>query len=434
MTAQEKREGESAQTPMPSLSDSPKDSSLASPAPRSELLMLIVIACMNFCHIVDFMIVMPLGPQFMRIFSIDASRFGFLVSAYSFSAAAAGFLGAFIIDKFDRRQAMLVVFVGFMIGTAACALAPSYSFLLAARIIAGAFGGLTGAIIFAIIGDVVPAHRRGQATGIVMAAFALASIAGIPLGLWLATNFSWHAPFTAIVAVSFCALVLGFKVLPPVRGHLTRVRHTTPWQDINTVLTERVHQRAFLLMVCLMFGGFSVIPFISTYLVANAGIPESSLQLVYLCGGAATLISSPLFGRMADRFGSLRVFSVLMIVSLFPLLALTNLPSVPLWLSLVVSTSFMTFVSGRAIVAVNLINSAVLPAFRGSFMSINASVQQMSAGLASFAASLLVVQTPGSPMTGYATVGLLACACSIATLFIAPKIQRPLQTDNPLKN
>jgi predicted MFS family arabinose efflux permease len=379
---------------------------------------------MNFCHIVDFMIMMPLGPQFMRIFLIDARQFGLLVSAYSFSAAAMGFLGAFFIDRFDRRPAMLAVFAGFIVGTAACAVAPNYEFFLAARIAAGACGGLAGAVLFAIVGDAIPAERRGQATGIVMGAFAAASIAGIPLGLWLANAYTWHAPFVGIVLVSVFALALGINVLPSLRGHLVRERNTTPWQDIRFVLSERVHQFAFLLVVAIMFGGFSVIPFISPYLVANVGVPETSLKFVYLFGGAATLITSPLFGRLADRFGNHRVFTTLLLISVVPILVLTNLPQVPLWVALTVTTLFMVFTSGRVIVAINMINGALVPAYRGAFMSINASVQQMSAGLASFSASLIVVQQPGTPMTGYATVGVVAFCFSLLTLTLAHRIRR----------
>jgi predicted MFS family arabinose efflux permease len=257
-----------------------------------------------------------------------------------------------------------------------------------------------------------------------MGAFALASIAGIPLGLALANTFEWHAPFYAIVVVSSLAFVLAFKVLPPLAGHLESPSGNTPWQGIRVVLSERVHQWAFLLVVCIMFGGFSVIPFISPYLVANVGVSEGSLHYIYLCGGAATLLTSPLIGRLADAFGNLRVFASALVLSIFPILVLTRLPVVPLWVALSVTTCLMILTSGRVVVAINMVNSALLPAYRGSFMSINASVQQMSAGLASFGASLLVTSTPGSPIQGYATVGVLAAGFSLAALAIAPRVKR----------
>jgi predicted MFS family arabinose efflux permease len=391
---------------------------------RPELLILFVLACMNFCHILDFMIMMPLGPRFMREFGIDARSFGFLVSAYTFSAAIAGLLGAFVIDKFDRKRALVSVFAGFTLGTLGCALAPTYEILLAARVLAGAFGGIVGALVFAIIGDAIPVERRGRATGIVMGSFSLASIAGVPLGLFLAERFEWHAPFFFIVGLSLLALAIALRALPRLTGHLDTRNGATPWQSIRKVVAERRHLYAFVLVSCMMIGGFSVIPFLSTYLVANAGVPESSLSYVYLFGGMATLVSSPTFGRLADKFGNQRIFVTLVCISLAPILVVTHLPLVPLWLALSVSTAFMVFTSGRMVVAINMVNAAVLPAFRGSFMSINSAVQQMSSGLAAFIASLIVTQAPGEPMEGYGTVGILAAAFSFATVFFAPRLKR----------
>ncbi|WP_316929223.1 MFS transporter [Nitritalea halalkaliphila] len=88
-----------------------------------EKLLIWTLAAINFTHIVDFMILMPLGPQLMRIFEITPNAFGLLVSSYTFSAGISSFFGAFILDKFDRKQLLLWVFGGFLVGTLACALA-----------------------------------------------------------------------------------------------------------------------------------------------------------------------------------------------------------------------------------------------------------------------------------------------------------------------
>src|SRR5208283_579393 len=87
------------------------------------------------------------------------------------------------------------------VGTLLCALAPTYHLLVAARAIAGTFGGVTGAVILAIVGDVIPEYRRGAAMGMVMSAFSIASIVGVPLGLVLASGFSWHVPFFVIAGL-----------------------------------------------------------------------------------------------------------------------------------------------------------------------------------------------------------------------------------------
>ena len=161
---------------------------------NKEKLILWTLAAINFTHIVDFMILMPLGPQLMRIFEITPREFGLLVSSYTFSAGISSFLGAFILDKYDRRTILLWVFSGFLLGTIACALSPNYTILLISRIISGVFGGLTSALIMAIIGDVIPDSRRGKAMGLVMAGFSVAPVVGVPFGLYIASISNWHAP------------------------------------------------------------------------------------------------------------------------------------------------------------------------------------------------------------------------------------------------
>lgn len=99
-----------------------------------------------FTHIVDFMIMMPLGPYLMEVLKINAQQFSLLVASYSITAGVAGFAGAFFIDRYDRRAAMLFIYFGFSLGTLACAFAPNYVFLLFTRSLAGAFGGVLGAL------------------------------------------------------------------------------------------------------------------------------------------------------------------------------------------------------------------------------------------------------------------------------------------------
>ncbi|MBI3885688.1 MAG: MFS transporter, partial [Opitutae bacterium] len=83
----------------------------------AERLLLLTLAAVQFTHMVDFMIMMPLGPQFMRAFQITPTQFGFLVSSYLFSAGVMGFAAGFFMDKFDRKRALLFFYSGFIVGT-----------------------------------------------------------------------------------------------------------------------------------------------------------------------------------------------------------------------------------------------------------------------------------------------------------------------------
>ena len=157
------------------------------PAPEppvlNEKLLLFILAMVQFTHILDFMIIMPLGSQFMRIFDISPRQFSLIVSAYAGSAFVMGLFSAMFIDRFGRKQALFFTYIGFTIGTIACAMAPGYYFFLAARSITGAFGGILGALVLSIIGDTIPLKRRASAMGTVMTAFSVASVLGVPAGI-----------------------------------------------------------------------------------------------------------------------------------------------------------------------------------------------------------------------------------------------------------
>lgn len=387
---------------------------------RREWLLILVLAAVQFTHILDFVIMMPLGPQFKKDLHLTDQWFGFLVSAYAFSAAVAGLLAAWFIDRFDRKRALLGLYAGFTAGTLCCAAAPNYPLLLAARALTGAFGGVVAACILAIIGDAFPGPRRGRAMGAIMSAFSVASIAGIPAGLHLANLMNWRAPFLALGGLSAAVFLLVFIVLPPLRGHLAQGRRTI---NLWGIFIQPTHVRAYLLMTALVFSTFMIVPYLASYLVANTGRTERELPYVYLCGGLATLVTMTLFGWLSDRFGKLLMFRCLAVSTLAAILLVTNLPLVGLVTALLAFTLFMVTSSGRMVPAMALITASATPRNRGGFLSVNASVQQSAAGLASALGGLMLGQGSNSEITGFPVVGGLACAATLASILLAGRLR-----------
>ena len=216
-----------------------------------------------------------------------------------------------------------------------CGLAPNYASLLIARALAGAFGGILGALVQTMVADVVPFERRGQAMGTVMAAFSLSTVAGVPLGLFLATHIDvlgWRAPFFFIVLLSSVFLFIGYRFLPSLTAHLERKRHGNVFQQIYVIVKAPNHLKAFFFLALMMMTGFSVIPYIALYYTANVGMSESFITVVYLCGGVATFFSARQIGKMADRHGKLRAFRWVALASFVPILITTHLVPVPWWL------------------------------------------------------------------------------------------------------
>lgn len=390
---------------------------------RSEKILLGLMAAIQFSHIVDFMIVMPLGPQLMRLFEITPKAFGLLVSSYTFSASISGLLASLFVDRFDRKRSLVFFFVGFAVSTLACAWAPSYFTLLAARSFAGAFGGVLGSLVFAIVSDTISYERRGSAMGIVMGAFSVASVAGVPFSLYLANRFSWHAPFIFLSLLSVPTLFLILKYVPSVRGHLQQdAPSRPPLESLIHLIRSSNQLRALLFMFCLVIGHFSIIPFLSPSFVFNAGLAEAQLPLIYLFGGICSMISSPTAGRLADKYGKHRVFSVSILLSLVSIATITQLKPSPAWWILTVSCSFFIVMSGRMVPAVAMVSSTATPAYRGSFMSIVSAVQNMGAAMASWVAGVIVTSGADGRMENYGWVGAMAIMFSLLALLLSRTI------------
>jgi len=403
--------------------DLAEESALPHLAPPREWPLLLVLAGIHFTHIMDFMVMMPLGPQFMRLFEISPQQFGFMVSIYTFSAGLFGFIAAFVIDRFDRKSALLWLYAGFAAATLLCALSGSYFMLLAARAVAGAFGGVMGAVVFAIIGDVIPEQRRGAATGTVMSSFSFAAVVGVPTGLFLANLSDWRAPFFFLTAVSLVILLAATRVLPQVKGHMAHKHERHPLKQLRNIFFERDHLYAFALIAALMLAGFSVIPFISPYMVANVGVLESDLPYLYFFGGLATFFTARLIGKLADQHGKGKVFRVVAAISIAPILAVTHLPQIPTPFAIMVTAAFMVFVSGRFVPAMALITASVAPRLRGSFMSFNSAVQQIAAGFASLLAGAIIAKSASGELLHYDTVGVIAALATLASIFLSFKLR-----------
>ena len=226
---------------------------------------LLTLAGIQFTHILDFMIMMPLGPQLLRALGISAHEFGLLLSSYTFSAAVSGLLAATYIDRFDRRKLLLILYALFIVATLCCGLAPDNAFQLAARALAGAFGGVLGAMVQTMVADRIPFERRGQAMGIVMAAFSLSTVAGVPLGLLLANHFAasgWRAPFFFIALLSGGFFFIGYRRLPAMTSHLDQPKTKNALMQILDIARQANHLKAFGFIALMMLAGFTVIPYV----------------------------------------------------------------------------------------------------------------------------------------------------------------------------
>lgn len=369
----------------------------------------------------DFMIMMPLGPQLMRVLSISASQFSLLIAAYTMTAGVIGFLTAPFIDRYDRRMVLLVAYAGFILGTYACASSESVGQLLLARAVCGAFGGISNATILAIVGDLVPSARRGAAMGIIMTSFSAAAAFGVPFGLFLAQRFRWETPFYLVVGIALVVEVLLMLRLPHVRGHLADGPPPS-LKNFAALLSDPNAWRGILLMVSLVFGHFTIIPFLSPHLVFNMKYPESHLPFVYIVGGVLTIVTAPLIGRLSDRFGRTKVFTILVLVAATIISILTHAGPQPVVTTLIFTGLFFIFASGRYVPAQAILTSAVPSARRGAFMSLTACTRDLCSGLAAVLAGRVVVQTSAG-LLHVGWLGWLAVGTSLLSIWLIRRVR-----------
>ncbi len=393
------------------------------------------------------MIIMPLGPQITRLLNISQQQFSYLVSSYTLAAGLSGFLSSFFVDFFDRKKILITFFVGFTLGTIACGLVDSYYSFLIARCLTGAFGGVLSSIILSIVSDNFEYERRGLAVGTVMGAFALASVLGVPFGLYLSNLYQWQAPFLILGGLCLFILVFVSFLVPKQNQHLVNAKVRDPFQTLKMISQSLNQKLALFLIFFLVMGQFTIIPFISMSFVFNAKLPEASLPLIYLFGGFCSLVAAPIVGKLSDVFTKTKVFSISVLISIVPIYLITNLGPSSQAVILLISCSFFIIMSGRMVPAMALITSTAPTEKRAGFLSIVSAVQQLSAAFAAWIAGLVMSMSSSQsislgegnhmgpltdslskPLDTYHLVGYLAILASIVTFALAQKV-KPEYTD-----
>lgn len=392
----------------------------------SEKLLLFSLAGAKFTHIMDFMVLMPLGPQLMRVLDISAKEFGVLVSSYTFSAGATVLASAFFIDRLDRKKALLWTYAGFWLGTLACGLVNSYETLVLARILTGLFGGLLNALVLSLIGDVFSLEKRASAMGVVMAAFSAAAAFGVPFGIYMASMGNWRWPFL-ILALASLPVLIGLWYFIPNLESKEEGPKAPALSIIQRTFSNPNQLRALGMTLLLVLGQFMIIPYISPFMVGNIGFSEIQLVYIYLCGGILTLFTGPAIGRLADKKGHKNIFVTFAILSIFPLLLITHLPDYGIPFALLASSLFFILISGRIIPSTTMVVSSVERKYRAGFMSLNTAMQQLAAGMAALISGNIVVEiaqknTDVVAIGNYNYLGYLAVGLTFLAIFLGRKI------------
>lgn len=374
-----------------------------------------ILAFLQFTIVLDFMILSPLGAILLKELGIGTQQFGLVVSAYAFSAGISGILAAGFADRFDRKKLLMFFYAGFLVGTVLCGLAPTYEFLLGARIVTGLFGGVIGSVSFAIIADLFPMQMRGRVMGFVQTSFAAAQVLGLPIGLYLANHFGWHAPFLLIAGLGALVGVVIFLHLKPLTGHLEAAVHRHPLRHLWKTATTPRYVVGFTATMLLATGGFMMMPFGSAFSVHNMGVSMEQLPMVYMITGVVSMAGGPLLGRLSDRIGKYRMLVISTLLCCAVVAWYTRFGISPLWLVILANCLMFLTISGRMTSSMALTSAMPALSDRGAYMSVSASMQQMAGGVSSWLAGMIVVQTSTGRIEHYDTLGWVVIGAMLLT-------------------
>jgi predicted MFS family arabinose efflux permease len=393
------------------------------PLPRiSERRLLVLVSAVQFVNILDFMVVMPLGPDFSQELGIPLSRMGWIGGSYTAAAALSGIVAARFLDRFDRRSALAVTMLGLVFGTAFGGLSRGLTSLMAARVVAGAFGGPASALALSIVADAVPPERRGRALGIVMGAFSVATVAGLPASLELARQGGWRGAFFALAIMGALVAAGAVFLMPPLRQHLMRA--SQPLTAASVPVERGPWLLTFVATFTTMMAGFAIVPNISAYVQGNLHYPRAELGTLYLAGGTASFLAMRALGPLVDRLGA--AFTALLGTLVF--VALLASAFVLEW-KLPVTLIYVGFMCGMATrnVSLGALSTRVpLAHERARFMSIQSSVQHGAAALGAVVSAQLLHERPDHSLEGMPYVASMSITLAVCLPWLLRRIEKRL--------
>ena len=371
----------------------------------SERTVIFLIGAVQFVNILDFMMVLPLGPFFAGPLGIPASRIGVIGGSYTAAAAISGIACSFFLDRFDRRKALGVAVAGLVMATALGGLSTGFGSIVFARILAGAFGGPATSLSLSIVADVIPSERRGKALGAVMGAFSVSAVLGVPTGLELARWGGWRLPFFSVAGLGLVLLPIAIALLPPLTGHLAAAKSART--GFFSLLSRPIVQLSAVATFAVMASAFLVVPVVTPYLVFNLRFPDRDLKWIYMIGGALSFVVLRVIGALVDRFGSTRLAAVgtavFLVVAWFAFVRYD--PRIPVTLLFVL---FMLGMNFRMAPYQTLISKVPAPRERASFMSLIGAAQHLSTSAGAVFSSVILSTGESGELVGMPRLGGIA--------------------------
>lgn len=394
---------------------------------------IVILFLLQFTVTLDFIVISPLGDMLIKNLDMTTSSFGFVVSAYAFSAGISGLLAAGFADKFDRKKILIFFYTGFIIGTVSCAISSSYIMLLIARIVTGLFGGVIGSISLAIVADLFLINQRGRVMAYIQMAFAASLILGIPVGVYFANNWGWHSAFIMIAGIGILILIAIVTQMQSINKHLEFQSSKNPFLHLWGTLNNKEYRIGFTAIALLSIGAFMLQPFGTAFMVNNLHISQLQLPMIFFLIGLSILIIMPVIGKLSDKFNKFKLFTIASLLSIIMVIIYTNLNPIALWEIVAITIVLYMAIMSRMIPASTLNTAIPEIKDRGAYMSVTSSLQQIAGGIAAVCAGFIVHQdTKQSPLENYDILGYVFAAITLCTIFLIWRVNQLVRLKNTL--
>lgn len=228
---------------------------------------------------------------------VSVSAAGLLISGYALGVVIGAPLLTILMSKWPRKRVLLVLMVIFICGNAACALAPTYGLLMAARVVTALTHGTFFGIGSVVATSLVPTDKRSSAIAIMFTGLTVANIAGVPFGTWFGLHYGWRATFWAITAIGVICLAVIAWFIPS---------EDTPAEESDWRADLKAMGRRSVLLGLLTTtldyaGFFAVFTYIAPMLTKLSGFNESYVSPILLVFGVGLVIGNIIGGKLADK-------------------------------------------------------------------------------------------------------------------------------------
>lgn len=387
-----------------------------------QIQLLICIAGLLFTMVLDFMLLPAISAMVMPALDLSTSQFGYVVSAYSISAGTSALIFSTFADRFERKKLLLFIYTGFLIGILFSALAVGFWMLIAARVFTGIFGGVIAAICYAMVSDIFSLQQRGRAMGSLHVAFALCQVLGLPAAVFIASHFQWQVAYFIILSAGLLFFILSLFIIKPITGHLNEQVNVS--SKLKGIVNTPSYWLVFANNVTLVTADVLFMTFASVFYVQNQLISEDELAIVFGASGIATILLSPLIGKLADKTSHFKVFAFGTGIAAIMVVTISQLHEAGIIWVVVCNTLLFTGMAGRMICSGALGLEIPKSTDRGSFMTFDSALQLICAGIAATAAGWIVFQSEDGKMLNYPTLSVIVVLLMAITLFFTLKISR----------